>query len=94
LNKVEPRWLRCLKNVNLKQESIQSPALALMVHERGGDAALYALIREASGGHVLLDGCPAAGHLRQGVFDLQRTGDDTLDADLVGITEARYSVCP
>ncbi len=79
-------------------------------------AGLYALIRAAAGGHVLLDGCNTVGHLGQGVFDLQRTGDDTsgrqwertrrmgintaafrlpqhgtfftLDADLVGITEA------
>jgi alpha-galactosidase len=79
-------------------------------------AELYALIREAAGEHVLLDGCNTVGQLGQGVFDLQRTGDDTsgrqwertrrmgvntlafrlpqhgtfytLDADLVGITEA------
>ena len=77
---------------------------------------LYALFREAAGERVLLDGCNTVGHLGQGVFDLQRTGDDTsgrqwertrrmgvntlafrlpqhgtfytLDADLVGITEA------
>jgi alpha-galactosidase len=77
---------------------------------------LYALLREAAGERVLLDGCNTIGHLGQGVFDLQRTGDDTsgrqwertrrmgvntlafrlpqhgtfytLDADLVGITEA------
>jgi alpha-galactosidase len=79
-------------------------------------AELYALIRKAAGEHVLLDGCNTVGHLGQGIFDLQRTGDDTsgrqwertrrmgvntlafrlpqhgtfytLDADLVGITEA------
>ncbi len=77
---------------------------------------LYAMLREAAGERVLLDGCNTIGHLGQGVFDLQRTGDDTsgrqwertrrmgvntlafrlpqhgtfytLDADLVGITEA------
>jgi alpha-galactosidase len=79
-------------------------------------AGLYALLRETAGERVLLDGCNTIGHLGQGVFDLQRTGDDTsghqwertrrmgvntlafrlpqhgtfytLDADLVGITEA------
>jgi alpha-galactosidase len=40
-------------------------------------AELYALIREAAGERVLLDGCNTVGHLGQGVFDLQRTGDDT-----------------
>jgi alpha-galactosidase len=79
-------------------------------------AELYALLRETAGEPVLLDGCNTVGHLGQGIFDLQRTGDDTsgrqwertrrmgvntlafrlpqhgifytLDADLVGITEA------
>jgi alpha-galactosidase len=79
-------------------------------------AGLYALLREAAGDRVLLDGCNTVGHLGQGLFDLQRTGDDTsgrqwertrrmgvntlafrlpqhgtfytLDADLVGITDA------
>jgi alpha-galactosidase len=79
-------------------------------------ADLYALLRETAGEPILLDGCNTIGHLGQGIFDLQRTGDDTsgrqwertrrmgvntlafrlpqnrtfytLDADLVGITEA------
>jgi alpha-galactosidase len=79
-------------------------------------AELYALLRETAGERILLDGCNTVGHLGQGIFDLQRTGDDTsghqwertrrmgvntlafrlpqhgtfytLDADLVGITEA------
>ncbi len=79
-------------------------------------AGLYTLIRETVGNEVLLDGCNTVGHLGQGIFDLDRTGDDTsgrqwertrrmgvntaafrlpqhgafftLDADLVGITEA------
>ena len=38
---------------------------------------LYTLIREAVGLRVLLDGCNTVGHLGQGIFDLQRTGDDT-----------------
>jgi alpha-galactosidase len=40
-------------------------------------AELYALIREAAGDRILLDGCNTVGHLGQGIFDLQRTGDDT-----------------
>ncbi len=40
-------------------------------------AALYKLIREAVGESVLIDGCNTVGHLGQGIFDLQRTGDDT-----------------
>ena len=40
-------------------------------------ADLYALIREAVGPTVLLDGCNTVGHFGQGIFDLQRTGDDT-----------------
>ena len=40
-------------------------------------ADLYALIRTAAGNQVLLDGCNTIGHLAQGIFDLQRTGDDT-----------------
>jgi alpha-galactosidase len=79
-------------------------------------ADLYSLIRETAGEQVVLDGCNTVGHLGQGVFDLNRTGDDTsgrhwertrrmgvntaafrlpqhgtfftMDADLVGITEA------
>ena len=40
-------------------------------------AELYSLIREAVGGTILLDGCNTVAHLGQGIFDLQRTGDDT-----------------
>lgn len=40
-------------------------------------ADLYALVREAVGNQVVIDGCNTVGHLGQGVFDLQRTGDDT-----------------
>jgi alpha-galactosidase len=77
---------------------------------------LYAMLRRTAGEGVLLDGCNTVGHLGQGIFDLQRTGDDTsgrqwertrrmgvntlafrlpqhgtfftVDADMVGITEA------
>ena len=79
-------------------------------------AELYALIRRSAGEPILLDGCNTVGHLGQGVFDIQRTGDDTsgrqwertrrmgvntvafrlpqqgtfftVDADMVGITDA------
>ncbi len=40
-------------------------------------ARLYAMLRDTAGERVLLDGCNTAGHLGQGIFDLQRTGDDT-----------------
>jgi alpha-galactosidase len=40
-------------------------------------AELYAMLRQAAGERVLLEGCNTVGHLGQGVFDLQRTGDDT-----------------
>jgi alpha-galactosidase len=40
-------------------------------------ADLYALLREAVGDKVLLDGCNTVGHLGQGVFEMQRIGDDT-----------------
>jgi alpha-galactosidase len=38
---------------------------------------LYALIREEAGPNMLIDGCNTIGHLGQGIFDSQRTGDDT-----------------
>jgi alpha-galactosidase len=38
---------------------------------------LYAMLREAAGDRVLLDGCNTVAQLGQGFFDLQRTGDDT-----------------
>jgi alpha-galactosidase len=40
-------------------------------------AGLYAMLRDTAGDQVLLDGCNTVGHLGQGIFDLQRTGDDT-----------------
>ena len=39
--------------------------------------ALYTLIRETVGESVTVDGCNTVGHLGQGIFDMQRTGDDT-----------------
>jgi alpha-galactosidase len=38
---------------------------------------LYKLIRDAAGERMLIDGCNTIGHLGQGIFDLQRTADDT-----------------
>jgi alpha-galactosidase len=77
---------------------------------------LYVMLRQAAGEAMLLEGCNTIGQLGQGIFNLQRTGDDTsgrqwertrrmgvntlsfrlpqhgtffsLDADLVGITDA------
>ena len=40
-------------------------------------AELYSMIRETGGDALILDGCNTIGHLGQGVFDMQRTGDDT-----------------
>ena len=40
-------------------------------------ADLYVLIRNTLGESVTVDGCNTVGHLGQGIFDLQRTGDDT-----------------
>lgn len=40
-------------------------------------AELYALIRETAGEAILIDGCNTVGHLGQGVFEMQRIGDDT-----------------
>ena len=40
-------------------------------------SGLYATLREAAGEGLVLDGCNTVGHLGQGIFDLQRTGDDT-----------------
>jgi alpha-galactosidase len=40
-------------------------------------ADLYRQLRTEAGDRVLLDGCNTIGHLGQGIFDVQRTGDDT-----------------
>lgn len=40
-------------------------------------ADLYEMLREMAGDRMVLDGCNTVGHLGQGVFDLQRIGDDT-----------------
>lgn len=40
-------------------------------------AELYTLLRRTAGESIVLDGCNTVGHLGQGVFDMQRTGDDT-----------------
>ena len=42
--------------------------------------ALYRAIREAAGGAVII-GCNTFGHLSAGLFELQRTGDDTSGRD-------------
>lgn len=38
---------------------------------------LYTSIRGAAGDHTVLIGCNTIGHLAAGIFDVQRTGDDT-----------------
>ncbi|HEY1987681.1 MAG TPA: hypothetical protein VGG85_19855 [Terracidiphilus sp.] len=40
-------------------------------------AGLYAALRGAAGDQVFIDGCNTIGHLGQGIFDVQRSGDDT-----------------
>ncbi len=40
-------------------------------------SSLYALIRSTAGDQVVLNGCNTFGHLTQGLFEIQRTGDDT-----------------
>jgi alpha-galactosidase len=42
---------------------------------------LYTQIRKASGPERLIIGCNTIGHLAQGLFDIQRTGDDTSGRD-------------
>ena len=43
--------------------------------------ALYEALREAAGERVLLIGCNTVGHLGAGIFEAQRTGDDTSGRD-------------
>jgi alpha-galactosidase len=40
-------------------------------------AGLYAMLRQAAGEQAVIDGCNTVGHLCQGIFDVQRIGDDT-----------------
>ena len=42
---------------------------------------LYYAIREAAGDDVLIMGCNTISHLSAGIFDIQRTGDDTSGID-------------
>jgi len=51
-------------------------------HDRGKTNAeiirdLYGAIRESAGEETVILGCNTVGHLTAGLFDLQRTGDDT-----------------
>ena len=43
--------------------------------------ALYRALRQAAGDKVLLTGCNTVGHLGAGIFESQRTGDDTSGRD-------------
>ncbi|UKI37029.1 MAG: hypothetical protein L6V93_02035 [Clostridiales bacterium] len=38
---------------------------------------MYIAIREAAGDDVIIMGCNTIGHLSAGIFEIQRTGDDT-----------------
>jgi alpha-galactosidase len=40
-------------------------------------ADLYVKLRQTAGEKTILDGCNTVGQLGQGIFDMQRTGDDT-----------------
>ncbi len=42
---------------------------------------MYSAMRQAAGDDILLMGCNTFGHLGAGIFDLQRTGDDTSGQD-------------
>ena len=42
---------------------------------------MYNAIREAAGDEVLIMGCNTVSHLSAGIFDIQRTGDDTSGLD-------------
>lgn len=60
--------------------------------------ALYEAIREAAGDDVLLIGCNTLSHLSAGIFDLQRTGDDTSGVEWertknMGINTLAFRMC-
>ena len=55
-------------------------------HDRGLTTAeiilnLYRTLREGAGNDVLILGCNTVSHLSAGIFDMQRTGDDTSGKD-------------
>ena len=59
---------------------------------------LYLTIREAAGDDVLVMGCNTVSHLSAGIFDIQRTGDDTSGLDFertkkYGINTLAFRMC-
>lgn len=59
---------------------------------------LYKTIREAAGDDVLLIGCNTLSHLSAGIFDIQRTGDDTSGVEwertkTMGINTLAFRMC-
>ena len=59
---------------------------------------LYMAIRDAAGDDVLIMGCNTMSHLSAGIFDIQRTGDDTSGLDFertkkYGINTLAFRMC-
>ncbi len=59
---------------------------------------LYMTIREAAGDDILLMGCNTMSHLSAGIFDIQRTGDDTSGLDFertkkYGVNTLAFRMC-
>lgn len=59
---------------------------------------LYMTIREAAGEDILIMGCNTISHLSAGIFDIQRTGDDTSGLDFertkkYGVNTLAFRMC-
>jgi len=59
---------------------------------------LYEAIRRAAGEHIQILGCNTVGHLSAGLFELQRTGDDTSGKDWertrrMGVNTLAHRLC-
>jgi len=59
---------------------------------------LYMTIREAAGDDILVMGCNTISHLSAGIFDIQRTGDDTSGLDFertkkYGVNTLAFRMC-
>ena len=59
---------------------------------------LYMTIREAAGDDVLIIGCNTVSHLSAGIFEIQRTGDDTSGKDFertkkYGVNTLAFRMC-
>lgn len=58
----------------------------------------YRTIRDAAGDHILIMGCNTVSHLSAGIFDIQRTGDDTSGLEWartrkMGINTLAFRMC-